>query len=88
MNAYAMDKNFSTSSVKVLVFKLTEVATINGIAPFAAKLLYIKVMCTHTNLFVWVESNTDVTMFNLVMIAEEAHRLYNLSNTCFIIGTQ
>ena len=88
MNAYAMDKHFSTSSIEVLIFKLTKVATINGIAPFATKLLYIKVMCTHTNLFVWVESNTDVTMLNLIMVAEEAHRLNNLCNTCFIIGTQ
>ena len=88
MNAYAMDKHLSTSSIEIFIFKLTEVATINGIAPFATELLYIKVMCTHTNLFVWVESNTDVTMLNLVVVAEEAHCLYNLSNTCLIVGTQ
>ena len=88
MNAYAMDKHLSTSSIEVLIFKLTEVATINGIAPFATKLLYIKVMRTHTNLFVWVESNTDVTMFYLVVVTKETHSLYYLSYTCLVVSTQ
>ena len=88
MNAYAMDKYLSTSCIEVFIFKFTEVATINGITPFTSEFLYIKMMRTHTNLLVWIESNTDVTMFNLVMVAEETHSLYYLSNTCLVVSTQ
>ena len=45
-------------------------------------------MCTHTNLLIGIKGYVDITVFNFFMVAQIAHRLHNLSNAGFVVGTQ
>ena len=45
-------------------------------------------MSPHADLLVRIEGDTDVSMLDLGMIPEVAHRLYDLGNAGFVVGSQ
>ena len=44
-------------------------------------------MCTHTDLLIGIESHTDIAMWNLLMVAQPAHSLYNLGDTSLVVSS-
>ena len=88
MNAHALDDDFSSGSIEVLVFQVAQVAAIYGVSPVAAKLLYVEMMCTHTDFFVRIETYADVAVLDFVVVAQIAHSLYDFSDARLVVGTQ
>ena len=43
---------------------------------------------TAPNFLVGIETNANVAMLNLVVVAQETHGLHNLGNAGFVVGTQ
>ena len=85
MHANALDVNLCTGGIEVLVLQFAQVSAVYCVCPFAAKLLYIKVVCALTNLFVGVKGHANVAVFHLVMVAQPAHGLHNLGNSCLVV---
>ena len=45
-------------------------------------------MGTHSDFLIGVESHADITMRNLLMVAQIAHGLHNLCDTRLVVGSQ
>ena len=88
MNAHALDDDFSSGSIEVLVFQVAQVTAIYGVRPVAAKLLYIEMMRTHTDFLVRIETNADISVLDFVVVAQIAHSLYDFSDARLVVSTQ
>ena len=88
MHAYSLDVNLGTCSVEVLIFQVAQVATVHGVSPVATKLLHVEVMGSHADLLVRIEAHTDVAMLDFVVVAQVAHRLYNLGDARLVVGAK
>ena len=85
MHANALDVNLCTGGIEVLVLQFAQVSAVYCVCPFAAKILYIKVVCALSNLFVGVKGHANVAVFHLVMVAQPAHGLHNLGNSSLVV---
>ena len=88
MNAHALDDDFSSGSIEVLIFQVAQVAAIYGVRPVAAKLLYIEMMRTHTDFLVRIETYADISVLDFVMVAQITHSLYDFSDARLVVSTQ
>ena len=88
MHANTLDVYLCASGVKVLVLQFSKVSAIDCVCPFAAKFLYIEVVCTFTNLLIGVKGHANVTVFHLVMVAQPAHGLHNLGYSSLVVGSK
>ncbi len=88
MNADTLDKDLSTCSIEILELQLAQVTAIDGVAPFAAKLLHVEMVGTHADFLVRIESHANLSVFYLLMVAQEAHRLYYFGNTSLVVSSQ
>ena len=88
MDTQTFDVNLCTGCVKVFVFQLSKIATVHSVSPFAAEFLYIKVMCTASNLFIRVETNTNFTVFYLRVVAQVAHSLYYFGYSSLVVSAK
>ena len=88
MHANTVYRNLGTCSIEVFVFQFTHVTTVHSVCPLTSEALYIKVMSSHANLLVGVESHAYVAVLYFLMVAQVAHSLYNLSNASLVVGTK
>ena len=88
MNAHALDDDLGSGSIEVLVFQVAQVAAIYGVSPVAAKLLYVEMMCTHTDFLVRIETYADISVLDFVVVAQIAHSLYDFSDARLVVSTQ
>ena len=88
MHAHTVDCNLGTCGVEVLIFQFAHVTTVHGICPFTSETLHVEVVGTHANLLVGIESHTNITMLDFLVVAQIAHRLYNLGNARLVVSTQ
>ena len=88
MHRKAAHRDHCRGSVEVFVLQPAHIAAVHGISPLAAELLHVEMMCSHANLLVGVERDADVAMGYLLMVAQIAHRLYYLGDTCLIVGAE
>lgn len=88
MYAHSMYLHLSRGGVEVLILQFAHIAAVHSISPLAAELLHVEMMCSHANLLVGVERDADVAMGYLLMVAQIAHRLYYLGDTCLIVGAE
>ena len=88
MYADTLDADLRTGSIEVLELQFANIPAIHRVGPFAAELLYIKMVGAHADLFVGIKGNTDITVTDLLMVAQIAHGLYNLCDSSFVIGSQ
>ena len=88
VHTHTLDVHLGTSSVEVLVLQFAEVAAVDGVSPLAAELLDVEVVGTHSDFFVGVEGDAYVAMLHFVVVAQPAHCLHNLSDTCLVVGTE
>ena len=88
MNAHALDDDFSSGSIEVLIFQVAQVAAIYGVRPVAAKLLYIEMMRTHTDFLVRIETYADISVLDFIVVAQIAHSLYDFCDARLVVSTQ
>ena len=43
---------------------------------------------SHAYLLIRIKGYADVTMLDVVVVAQEAHRLYDFGDTCLIVGSK
>ena len=88
MYTHTLDADLGSCGIEVLVFQIAEVASVDGISPVAGKFFNIKVVSTHSDFFVRVETYTYISVLDFIMVSEIAHSLYDFSNSCFIVCTK
>ena len=88
MHAHPLEADFGSCCIEVFKFQVAQVAAVDGIGPLAAKLLHVKVVCTHADFLVGVESHADVSMLYFVVVAQPAHGLYDFGNARLVVSTQ
>ena len=84
----AIDGDLRTGGIEILELEFPNVSSIHRICPVASELLDIKMVGTHADLLIRVKGDTDVSMLNLRMIPEVAHRLYDLGNASLVVGAK
>ena len=88
MHAHTLAMNLSRGSIEVLELQLTQVAAVDGVSPFAAKFLHIEVMGAHADFLIGIECHANLSVFNLLMVAQEAHGLHNLGDAGLVVGAK
>ena len=86
MYADAFDGDLCTGGIEVLKFQFAHIAAVHRIGPFATELLHVKVVGTHTDFLIGVKGDADIAVLDLLVIAQVAHRLDNLSDACLVVG--
>ena len=79
--------NLGTGGIEVLKLQFSDITTIHRIRPFASELLHVEVMGTHTNLFIGIEGDTDLTVLDVLMFLQVHHCLHNLGNASLVVST-
>ena len=68
MDTHAFHVYLCTCSIEVLEFQFTNISTIHRVSPFTAELLHVEMMGSHTNLFVRIKGDADVTVLYFRMV--------------------
>src|SRR5690606_2521871 len=85
MNNLAFYFYYSSSSIEVFIFQLTNLAAVHGVSPICTKFFHIEFMGTTTNFFVWSKTNTNRSMLYLRMIYQILHGRNNFCDSSFIV---
>ena len=88
VDTYSLNGNLSACSVKVLIFKVADVASVHSIRPVATEFLDVKVVSATANLLIRVKGYTNITVFYFVVVAKITHSLHNLCNASLIVSAQ
>ena len=88
VHTHALDSDAGSGGIEVLIFQVADVAAVHGVGPLAAKLLHVEVVGALADFLVGVESHAYVAMLDLIMVAQIAHGLHNLSHAGLVVGTE
>ena len=88
MHTDSLDDDLGTGGVEVLKLQFSHVTSVHRVSPFTTELLHIEMVGSHADLLIGIESDTDVSVTNLLMIAQPTHRLHNLCNARLVVGTK
>src|SRR5690625_4519599 len=88
MDVISLNGYTGCRSIKAFILQFTKSAAINRISKFSTESIYIKLVWSPTNFFIWCKGNAYFPMLNMFILDKVFHRSHNFSYTCFIIGTE
>ena len=88
MNTDSFDEYFCTGGIEVLKFQLAKVAAVNGVTPFASKLLNIEMVGSHANFLIRIERYPNISVLDVFVVTKIAHCLNDLCNASFVISSE
>ena len=83
-----LDGYFGRGGVEVLVFKLADGTAVHCVGEVAAEFLDIELVGAQTDLFVGVETDTDLAMLDLRMRLKVCHGCDDLGNAGLVVGAE
>ena len=88
MDTHALATDFCRCGIEILELQLSKVASIDGVSPVASELLHIEVVGSHANLLIGVERHANLSVLNLLVVAQEADGLHDFGNACLVVGSE
>ena len=86
MHAYTFYIYLSAGGVEVLKLQFAYVAAVHRVGPVTAELLHIKVVGTHADLLVRIESDADVAVLYFRVVSQPTHRLDDFCDARLVVS--
>ena len=88
MEAFAVNSDFGTGCIEVLVSKFTHWTAIYCKSKISTKRRYIKVVHSRPNLFIGCKADPDLAVGNFRVCNQGCHRTHYGGNTGFVVCTE
>ena len=88
MHIAPLECYFGYCRVEVLIFKLADFAAVHCVAPVGSEEVYIKFVGSLAYLFIGIEGDADVAMFDFGMVEEIVNSRDYLGHTGFVVGSE